>query len=117
MIEYLPAAPPEDALDATFHALADRTRRALLERLSEGDGTVTELARPFDISLAAVSKHIQVLERAGLARRTVEGRVHHLALRPDCLRDAAEWVAYYRRFWDESLARLEEVLQEGDPRQ
>lgn len=107
----------EDALDATFHALADRTRRALLRRLSEGDATVTELARPFDISLAAVSKHIQVLERAGLASRTVDGRVHHLALRPDTLRDAAEWVAYYRRFWDESLARLDEVLREGNPPQ
>lgn len=117
MIEYLEATDREDALDATFHALSDRTRRALLNRLSQGDATVTELARPFQISLAAVSKHIQVLERAGLARRTVEGRVHHLGLRPDTLRDAADWVSYYRQFWDESLARLDEVLQEGDLRE
>jgi DNA-binding MarR family transcriptional regulator len=66
------------------------------------------------MSLAAVSKHIQVLERAGLARRTVDGRVHHLALRPDGLRTAAEWVAYYQHFWDESLARLNDVLSEGN---
>ena len=104
----------EDALDAAFHALADRTRRSLLRRLAVSDATVTELARPYDISLAAVSKHIQVLERAGLAARTVDGRVHHLALRPDGLRSAAEWVTYYQRFWDESLARLDEVLREGD---
>ena len=104
----------EDGLNAAFHALADRTRRSLLRRLAENGATVTELARPYDISLAAVSKHIQVLERAGLAQRTVDGRVHHLALRPDGLRSAAEWVAYYQRFWDESLSRLDEVLREGD---
>ena len=104
----------EDALDAAFHALADRTRRSLLRRLAEGSATVTELAQPYQMSLAAVSKHIQVLERAGLAARTVDGRVHHLALRPDGLRSASEWVTYYLHFWDDSLARLDEVLREGD---
>ncbi len=85
-----------------------------MARLARGDATVTELARPFDVSLAAVSKHIEVLEDAGLARRTVDGRVHTLALRPDNLRSAAEWVTYYQQFWTESLARLDEALAEED---
>ncbi|MDA1004683.1 MAG: metalloregulator ArsR/SmtB family transcription factor [Chloroflexi bacterium] len=102
----------DDELDAIFRALADRTRRALLRRLAAGEATVTELARPHAMSLAAVSKHIGVLERAGLASRTVDGRVHHLALRPDRLRTASEWVAYYQQFWSEGLERLDALLVE-----
>ncbi|MBI5290040.1 MAG: winged helix-turn-helix transcriptional regulator [Chloroflexi bacterium] len=105
----------QDELDRTFHALSHRTRREILARLSRGEASVTELARPFQASLATVSRHIEVLEKAGLASRTVGGRVHTLALRADNLHSAADWVTYYRRFWNEGLARLDEVLAEEEP--
>ncbi len=97
-----------------FGALADGTRRAMLADLAVGESTVSRLASPHAMSLPAASKHIRVLERAGLVSRTIEGRVHRLSLRPDRLRDAAEWIAFYRRFWDESLDRLDEVLASFD---
>lgn len=98
-------------LDLVFRALGDRTRRALLARLAQAPAMVTELAEPFALSLPAVSRHIRVLERAQLIRRTVDGRVHHCALRPDPLRTVDEWLRDYRQFWDanlESLARYVE---------
>src|SRR6266852_5734156 len=89
----------EDRLDLIFRALGDRTRRALLARLAQAPAMVTELAEPFDMSLPAVSRHIKVLERARLVRRTVDGRVHHCALDIEPLQDVEEWIGQYRRFW------------------
>ncbi len=102
---------PADRLSATFAALADPTRRAILARLASGETSVTELARPFDMSMPAVSKHLKVLERAGLIARGREAqwRPCRLAVRP--LRDAADWLQRYRRFWDESFDRLDEYLK------
>jgi DNA-binding transcriptional ArsR family regulator len=100
-----------DHLSDLFAALADPTRRAILARLATGEASVKELAAPFDISAPAVTKHLKVLERAGLITRgrTAQWRPCRLAAAP--LRDVAEWVEHYRRFWDESLDRLEEYLQ------
>jgi len=93
-----------------FAALADPTRRAIVERLMEGRATVGELAEPFAISLAAVSKHVKVLERAGLLERRIEGREHWLRLKPGALRGAARWLDHYRMFWDERLEAMEAFL-------
>ena len=100
-------------LTATFAALSDPTRRAILERLTAGDVAISELARPFRMSLPAVSKHLRVLEAAGLIGRDREGRVHrmHLVARP--MKDAVEWMAAYAWFWDEQLVRLGRYLDEG----
>jgi DNA-binding transcriptional ArsR family regulator len=102
--------PP--ALDSTFAALADPTRRAILSRLAGGEASVTSLAAPFRMSLPAVSKHLRVLERAGLVARSREGRVHRLRLEAAPLREAEAWIGRYRRFWEESLGRLDDYLQE-----
>ncbi len=101
---------PHPELDATFGALADPTRRSLLARLAEGEATVTQLARPFDSSLAAISKHLQVLERAGLVRRRIEGRSHYLSLEASPLLEALTWLVAYRDFWDASLTQLADLL-------
>jgi DNA-binding transcriptional ArsR family regulator len=100
------------SLDHTFAALADPTRRAILSRLATGEATVTELARPFEISLPAISRHLKVLERAGLISRGREAQWRPTALRATPLKDAAEWLDEYRRFWEESLDRLEEFIEE-----
>jgi DNA-binding transcriptional ArsR family regulator len=97
-------------LDGVFHALADPTRRAMVRRLSDGECTVSELAAPFSISLAASSKHVQVLERAGLVRRTVEGRRHVCRLDPEPLAAATGWLDYYQSFWAPRLDRLESLV-------
>lgn len=98
-------------LDALFHALADGTRRSLLERLADGtEYSVTALAGPHRMSLAAVSKHLRVLERGGLVRRRVEGRRHLLSIDPAGLEQAAEWLAWHTRFWNERLDVLETML-------
>ncbi len=101
----------QHALDSVFQALSDPTRRAMLGGLAARPRTVGELAAPFDISLAGASKHIQVLERAGLVRREVEGRVHtsHLDARP--LHAGAEWLRHYERFWNRKLDALEALLR------
>jgi len=96
----------DDDLDRLFAALSDRTRRALLKRLSEGPAMITELAAPFAMSLPAVSKHIRILELAGLIERTIDGRVHVCVLRPDPLVDVEKWAREQRSFWDDKLARL-----------
>jgi DNA-binding transcriptional ArsR family regulator len=98
-------------LDLTFHALADPTRRAILVRLSRGEATVGELARPFDVSRPAISKHLRVLERAGLVRRTAEGRVSRCELDATPMRAAAEWVERYRGFWEHQLDSLSRYLE------
>jgi DNA-binding transcriptional ArsR family regulator len=101
-----------DQLDRTFAALADPTRRAILARLASGEATVTELAAPFDISLPAVSKHLKVLERAGLIARARERQWRPARLEATPLRDVAEWTERYRRFWEESYERLDEYLED-----
>ncbi|HEV7646809.1 MAG TPA: metalloregulator ArsR/SmtB family transcription factor [Actinophytocola sp.] len=101
-----------DQLSSTFAALADPTRRAILARLASGEATVTELAAPFEMSLPAVSKHLKVLERAGLIARGRSAQWRPCRLVPAQLRDANEWLETYRQFWDESFDRLDEHLRE-----
>lgn len=106
-------AAHEDRLDRLFGALSDRTRRALLARLAQGPARVTELAAPHAVSLNAVSKHLKVLEAAGLVARTVDGRVHTCALDADALRTADAWLGFYRRFWSDTLAAVAEYVESG----
>jgi DNA-binding transcriptional ArsR family regulator len=101
-----------DTLSTTFAALADPTRRAILARLALGEASVTELGKPFEISLPAVSKHLKVLENAGLIERGREAQWRPCQLAPGPLKDAAEWLEEYRRFWQESLDRLDDYLRE-----
>jgi DNA-binding transcriptional ArsR family regulator len=101
-----------DALSATFAALADPTRRAILARLAAGESSVLEIAKPFDISLPAVSKHLKVLERAGLVERGREAQWRPCRLQANPLKGVADWVKFYRRHWEESLDRLSSYLQE-----
>lgn len=101
-----------DQLSATFAALADPTRRAILARLATGEATVGELAEPFAISLPAVSKHLKVLERAGLIARGREAQWRPCRIEAGPLKDVAGWLEHYRRFWDESFDRLEEYLDQ-----
>jgi DNA-binding transcriptional ArsR family regulator len=107
MVEYR-----EGSLDATYGAISHPVRRALLEQLRLGEARVMELANPYSMSLAAVSKHIRVLEEAGLVRRTVKGREHHLTLNPSPLLPAARWIDAYRAFWEGRLDALEARLAE-----
>lgn len=101
-----------DHLSATFAALADPTRRAILARLTSGTASVQELAEPFDISLPAVSKHLKVLARAGLITQGREGQWRPCRLQAAPLREVADWVEQYRRFWEESFDRLDDYLRE-----
>jgi DNA-binding transcriptional ArsR family regulator len=106
-------------LDATFSALADPTRRAILERLAGGEASVTQLAQPFDLSLPAISKHLKVLERAGLIARSRDAQWRPCRLEAAPLHDVSDWVERYRRHWEERLDRLDHYLQqlqkEGKP--
>lgn len=104
-------------LDAVFHALADPTRRAMLQRLAQGEQSVGTLAAPFDMSLAAASKHIRVLERAGLVRRSVRGRTHLCSLDAQPMHGGLEWLRHYEQFWNRRLDDLDEALraEDGDP--
>ena len=107
-----------DRLSSTFAALSDPTRRAILARLAQGETTVTELAEPFAMSLPAISKHLKVLERAGLIARGRDAQWRPCRLEAGPLRDAAGWLEHYRRFWDESFDRLDDYLrqiQHADP--
>ena len=101
-----------DRLDRTFAALADPTRRAILTRLTEGQATVTELAEPFEMTLPAVSKHLKVLERAGLVARGRQQQWRPARLDAGPLKEVAEWTERYRRFWEESYDRLDEYLDQ-----
>jgi DNA-binding transcriptional ArsR family regulator len=101
-----------DPLSVTFAALADPTRRAILARLSRGEATVTELAAPFDLSLPAVSKHLKVLQRAGLIEQGRQAQWRPCRLRPERLRDVADWIGEYRQLWEASFDRLDEYLRE-----
>ena len=101
-----------DRLTTTFAALADPTRRAILARLVSGEASVTELAEPFDMSMPAISKHLKVLERAGLIARGREAQWRPCRLRAAPLRDVSEWVEHYRTMWEERFDRLDEYLRE-----
>ncbi|HYR92731.1 MAG TPA: metalloregulator ArsR/SmtB family transcription factor [Methylomirabilota bacterium] len=108
-----------DQLSATFSALADPTRRAILARLAKGQASVTELAQPFDMTMPAISKHLKVLERAGLVERGREAQWRPVRLDAGPLKDVDDWVERYRRFWEQSLDRLDTYLRElqkGDKR-
>ena len=100
------------ALNATFGALADPTRRAFLERLALGDSSVTGLAEPFNVSLPAISKQLRVLEKAGLLRQEKDGRVRRCKLDAGPMQEAAQWIAGYRRFWDQQLVSLADYLDQ-----
>ncbi|RZJ46104.1 MAG: ArsR family transcriptional regulator [Brevundimonas sp.] len=107
-----------DLLSARFAALADPTRRAILARLTEGEASVNQLAEPFDMSLPAVSKHLKVLEKAGLISRGKEAQWRPARLEPEALKTVADWLEHYRRYWDASFNRLDAYLQKiqkGDP--
>jgi DNA-binding transcriptional ArsR family regulator len=101
----------QDQVSSTFAALADPTRRAILARLAMGETTVLELAEPFEMSLPAVSKHLKVLERAGLIERSREAQKRPCRLRAEPLRVASDWIEQYRQFWEESFDRLDEYLK------
>lgn len=102
----------QDRLSSTFAALADPTRRAILARLAAGEFSVTEIAEPFDMSLPAITKHLKVLERAGLISRSREAQWRPCKLEARPLQQAADWVEQYRKFWEESFDRLEDYLSE-----
>jgi DNA-binding transcriptional ArsR family regulator len=106
-----------DHLTTTYAALADPTRRAILARLASGEATVGELAEPFTMSLPAVSKHLKVLERAGLITRGRKAQWRPCRIQAGPLKDAAKWLEYYRRFWDDSLDRLDDYLGELQKRE
>jgi DNA-binding transcriptional ArsR family regulator len=108
MVNYSP-------LDATFSALADPTRRAILARLAQGEATVSELAEPFDVSLPAVSKHLRVLQSAGLLQREIDGRIHRCRLAAQPMKDAAAWIETYRVFWEAQLESLARYLESAHP--
>ena len=107
-------ATRDDRLDVVFHALGDRTRRALLARLAKQPAMITELARPFAMSLPAVSRHIRVLEGAGLVRRAVDGRMHRCSLNAGPLRTAEGWLNRYRQFWEGNLEQLARYVESTD---
>lgn len=102
-------------LDTVFHALGDATRRHMLRQLADGEQTVSQLAEPFEMSLAAASKHIKSLEKAGLIRREVRGRTHICRLEPGPLASASEWLGFYEHFWTGRLAELERLMREASP--
>src|SRR5579863_3175637 len=101
-----------DHLSTTFGALADPTRRAILARLASGEASVTELGEPFEMSMPAISKHLKVLERAGLIARGREAQWRPCRLEAGPLKDVADWIGHYRRFWERSLDRLDDYLRE-----
>lgn len=102
-----------DRIDGLFSALADPTRRAIVERLTHGPLTVTDIAEPFPSSLPAISKHLTVLEHAGIIDRRLEGRTRYCTLRPTALADAADWINRYRSYWENRLDALERHLEEN----
>ncbi|HXZ10868.1 MAG TPA: metalloregulator ArsR/SmtB family transcription factor [Candidatus Sulfotelmatobacter sp.] len=103
----------EPALDATFAALSDTTRRGILARLAQGESSVSDLAAPYDMSLPAVSKHLRVLENAGLVVRHKDGRVHRCRLTAEPMKGASEWIARYRQFWEDQFDALARYLEES----
>ena len=106
--------PAPDRLDAVFQALADPTRRRMLQRLTEGECSITELAAPFRMSFAGASKHVKALETAGLVQRRVQGRTHLCRLSAEPLADAHDWLRFYKRFWNQRLGAFELLFREGE---
>lgn len=104
--------PTDERLDLVFGALADRTRRQMLAQLARAPASITELAAPHDMSLPGASKHVRVLEHAGLIRRTIDGRVHWCALDVAAMRPAENWIAQYRAFWEHTLDTLTDYISE-----
>ena len=104
-----------DSLDLTFAALADPTRRSILERLSTGDSSVTALAEPYNVSLPAISKQLRVLERAGLLVQQKDGRVRRCKLEAQPMKEAVDWIAQYRRFWEDKLESLASYFEDLEP--
>jgi DNA-binding transcriptional ArsR family regulator len=115
MVQQGHSAP--DRLSTTFAALADPTRRAILARLASGEASVTELARPFDMSLPAISKHLKVMERAGLIARGRDAQWRPCRISAGPLKDAVDWLERYRRFWEESFDRLEDYLRKVEKKE
>jgi DNA-binding transcriptional ArsR family regulator len=109
--EYPNVIDLDDQLDLIFHALADRTRRSMLSRLTEGPTTITKLAEPFKMSLPGASKHLRVLERAGLVIRKVDGRIHRCELKTKPLQEALEWLNHHRAFWSDQLEALASFVE------
>lgn len=110
MVE-LTAPLSNSALDLVFHALADATRRSIIKRIAGKSLTVSEIAKPFRMSLAAVSKHLKVLERAGLINRLKQGTTYQMSLNAEALMSAGQWLAYYQQFWDQRLDALQQLLE------
>ena len=104
-----------DSLDAVFAALSDPIRRRILERLAKGEASVGDLAAPFQVTAPAISRHLRVLERAGLLDRHKKGRVHHCRLRPRPMTDAVEWIEQCRKYWEQQFDALERYLAETTP--
>src|SRR5262249_29871134 len=102
---------PSAVLDQTFGALSDATRRAMVQQLARGECTVMDLAKPFDMSLPAVTKHVRILEKAGILVRQKTGRTNRCQLQPKPLEDATQWIEHYRKFWEESFDRLDAYLK------
>ena len=98
-------------LDQVFFALSDRTRRAILSRLAEGSTTIGELAKPFEMSSPAISKHMKILENAGLIKRRIKGRQHHCNLTTGALKTAEDWINFHREFWEGRLDTLDDLLR------
>ena len=98
-------------LDQIFSALSDHTRRRLVHALAEGEKSIGQLAEPFEISLVAVSKHLRVLERAGIISRRIDGRTHFCRLHPESLTQALDWIAIYRSFWDQRLSKMKFLME------
>jgi DNA-binding transcriptional ArsR family regulator len=105
-------AATAEALDARFAALADPTRRAILKRLAKGEATVTQLAKPFPVSQPAITKHLKVLERAGLISRSRDAQRRPCRLRPEAIKDVADWTETYRKFWEERYDKLDGYLEQ-----
>ncbi|MFZ1023603.1 MAG: metalloregulator ArsR/SmtB family transcription factor [Thermoplasmata archaeon] len=110
-------APNDDSLTHLFHALSDRTRRRLLAQLALGPAKVTDLARPFRMSLPAVSKHLRILEQAQLVSRSIDGRIHRLTLTGEPLRQVEVWLDPFRSYWEHTLLALDEDIRKHPPRQ
>ena len=104
----------EEQLDLIFHALADSTRRKILRMVAEKECTVSEMAEPFNVSLNAISKHIKVLEKAGLIDRTVDGRIHRCKMDARPLNQATDVIAYYRKFWEDRFDQIEKYLKQEE---
>lgn len=107
----------ESDLDRLFQALSDRTRRSLLRQVARGECTITDLAKPHDLTFAAVSKHLKVLETAGLVARRRDGSFQMISLNPEALKPASEWLSFYRQFWTTRLDALKSLLEKPEPRE